>query len=327
MSFLNLNDFHRMELLPPAPGRSPRIAPPGALPGRENLAESIIDVRQEFHRTPILEKLDGLPQDIEELLAGSSAEERDAWVAAWVRAASRVCRITFGDVVATGFLIGPDLVLTNYHNVEILKGDRALARFVRLTFDYHEDSPEIPQPGVSYSLADDWLIDWSPPSLADAQPDPKTSQATSRELDYAIVRLNGAPAADIVGGRERGVIELPSEPYPFGQSEPLVIVQHTVEEPLRMTLDAYGILGVNECATRVTYRTNTRDGASGSPCFNRHWRLVALHHGGSPGGRQPYNEGVPIHTIRKHLGPAALVALGIAKIHNPGGAPIFAPPP
>jgi hypothetical protein len=179
---------------------------------------------------------------------------------------------------------------------------------------------------VSYSLAADWLIDSSPPSPADEQPEPKTSEATEQELDYAIVRLDGAPAIDIVDGRERGVIELPSEPYIFTEGEPLLVVQHSVEEPLRTTLDRHGILGVNEGNTRVTYRTSTREGASGSPCFNRTWRLVALHHGGSPGGWPPYSEGIPIHTIRKHLGCAALAALGSSKSSNRAAAPVFAPP-
>ena len=29
---------------------------------------------------------------------------------------------------------------------------------------------------------------------------------------------------------------------------------------------------------RLRYQTNTEDGSSGSPVFNREWRVVALHH-------------------------------------------------
>jgi len=321
MSLISFDDLPPSGASPPSsqsrrtPRRSRGIYP-YTLPGAP----------REFHRTPPFEGPEGIPQDVEELLTGSSAEEQLAWIATWTLMASRVCRMTFGDMVATGFLIGPDLVLTNDHNVNILKVDRDFANHVRFTFDYHEESPELPGAGVSYSLAADWLIDSSPPSPADEQPEPKTSEASRHELDYAVVRLDGAPAADIVDGRQRGVIELPSEPYVFTQGEPLIIVQHTFEEPLRTTLDRHGILSVNEGNTRVTYRTSTRDGASGSPCFNRDWRLVALHHGGSLGGWPPYSEGIPIHTIRKHLGAAALAALGLFKSPNSVTAPVFAPP-
>lgn len=285
--------------------RALRRSPPEVL--ERARTRDIIDDRRGFHRIPLAGGAEEIPREVEELLTGSTVEARLAWIAEWTRTASRVCRMTLGDMAATGILIGPDLVLTSDHNVNILKNVPELARYVRFMFDYHDDPPG---PGAIYSLAADWLVESSPPSLADEQPEPKTREATENELDYAIVRLNGAPAADIVDGRERGVIELPHEPYVFAQGEPLMILQHTFEEPLRMTLATFGILSVNAGNTRVAYLTNTRDGASGAPCFDPYWRLVALHHGGSPGGWPPYNEGIPIHTIRKHLGSAALAALG-----------------
>ena len=63
---------------------------------------------------------------------------------------------------------------------------------------------------------------------------------------------------------------------------------------------------------RVRYATNTEGGSSGSPCFNKDWDLIALHHYGDPAFGQPkYNQGIPIGKIREHLrGKGAEAALG-----------------
>jgi hypothetical protein len=62
---------------------------------------------------------------------------------------------------------------------------------------------------------------------------------------------------------------------------------------------------------RVRYATNPDPGASGSPCFDKDWKLVALHHFGDTAFAQPrYNQGVPIWKIREALPAAALAALG-----------------
>ncbi|HYO71036.1 MAG TPA: serine protease, partial [Archangium sp.] len=59
-----------------------------------------------------------------------------------------------------------------------------------------------------------------------------------------------------------------------------------------------------------TYRTNTLEGSSGSPCFSQDWALVALHHSGGPGALAKYNEGIPISTLRAHLPDAVRKQLG-----------------
>ena len=48
-------------------------------------------------------------------------------------------------------------------------------------------------------------------------------------------------------------------------------------------------------------RTNTSPGSSGSPCFDKGWNLVALHHSGDPAGVLRHNQGVPIGAIRRLL--------------------------
>jgi hypothetical protein len=103
---------------------------------------------------------------------------------------------------------------------------------------------------------------------------------------------------------------VPADAYAFPPGSPIIIVQHPQGDRLRLAIETNGIIGVNTARTRVTYRTNTLGGSSGSPCFNQDWTLVALHHSGDPGVSAPYNEGIPISTIRAHLPDAVRGLLG-----------------
>jgi len=82
---------------------------------------------------------------------------------------------------------------------------------------------------------------------------------------------------------------------------PLLIVQHPHGQPLKLALETRSITTVNANRTRVRHRTNTERGSSGSPCFNVHWELVALHHCGdpddSPAGLARWNQSIPVDTI------------------------------
>jgi V8-like Glu-specific endopeptidase len=100
----------------------------------------------------------------------------------------------------------------------------------------------------------------------------------------------------------RGWITLPTAPYNFAANTPLFIVQHPDAAPMKLALDTEAIIGLNSNGTRVTYKTNTEPGSSGSPCFNQNWELVALHHAGDPKSLMPmWNRGIPIALVTAHL--------------------------
>jgi V8-like Glu-specific endopeptidase len=98
----------------------------------------------------------------------------------------------------------------------------------------------------------------------------------------------------------------------FEPNLPLFIVQHPAAAPLKLAFDSEAVLAVNGNGTRVTYTTNTLGGSSGSPCFNQHLELVALHHAGDPDYTPMYaptfNEGIPIGAIRQRLQRRGLAA-------------------
>jgi hypothetical protein len=232
----------------------------------------------------------------------------------------QICRVeiatTQGQIYGTGFLVAPDVVMTNYHVIETVHrgkrgtptsfGPTAQVNDVSFRFDYKVlNNGRNVNPGTCYSLAvDDWLIDWSPVSVADLQ---RTGLPQPDELDYALLRVDGRPGDESIGGRTkakappRGWIQLRDPAYAIDPGSPLFIVQHPSGGPLKLALDTDAVIALNENKTRITYRTNTEPGSSGSPCFNQDWSLIALHHIGDPSFISTYNQGIPIDAILRLL--------------------------
>ena len=223
----------------------------------------------------------------------------------------RVCRIEIQNTAyGTGFLLGPDIVMTNYHVVEsVIKGKHGhQPEDVTVRFDYKRlTDGTILNLGKVYRVltqSADWLVDHSPYSPVDLESDPKSGLPEPDQLDYALLRLEEAPGDEAIGEKTepgappRGWIEVVDKAYDFPSDTPLFIVQHPKGAPLKLALDTKAVIGLNANHTRVAYRTNTDPGSSGSPVFDQNWNLVALHHSGDPESVMPtYNQGVPLSAI------------------------------
>ncbi len=246
-----------------------------------------------------------------------------------------VCRIELptnnGMSFGTGFLVGPDLVLTNHHVMAPAIAGRDGTHTpggltvdpakVVFRFDYKEMGDKTPvNEGVEVRLAADWLVDASPHSPADLQAMPKASTPTMDELDFALVRLSDAigDAAIALGkdvdahAKTRGWVSLPAAPWPFADQSSLFILQHPKGAPMNLALDLEAKMTLNTNGTRVIYQTGTEAGSSGSPCFNQFWDVIALHHAGDPSYPDlfpgSFNEGIPINRIVERLQAKGLTA-------------------
>lgn len=198
---------------------------------------------------------------------------------------TKICRIDFGaNAQGTGFLVGTDLVLTNYHVIEDVNEGKYSYKNVYCRFDYKNEG-EIENLGETYALANNWLKAYSIDSNADNSID---DEPDINELDYALLKLAKSP--------QRGFIEMPDDEPLYEPQTKLTIIQH----PEGVTLkEATGnILGVNSNKTRLFYDTQTEPGSSGSPCFNAQMQLIALHNSGIPRKR---NAGIPIMRIKENL--------------------------
>lgn len=206
-----------------------------------------------------------------------------------------------GTAIGTGFLVGPDLLLTNQH---VLKDENYLRSAV-VRFGYAADPSGVAAPGTVVSFQVGFYF--SSPAI---------------ELDYALARLANAPLADLAAkdelaqapieelvkkGRHRGYLAL--APRTVIDRERVNIIQHPDGDPLKVVLTQNYV--VHRSDTRLQYVADTMEGSSGSPVLNRGWEVVGLHHSGSPyppnsvgetakrawKGRFRVNEGVPIRAI------------------------------
>ena len=202
----------------------------------------------------------------------------------------------------TGFLIGPDLILTNYHvfsSKEMLDGSV-------IRFDYHANAEGVVTAGRTFEFVPDFYV---------GSPD--------KELDFALVKVKGEPLAERkMGAAEEGLgyLELLRlgkhrgyllvSPAKIVEQERVNIIQHPNGNPQKVVLTQNYVLA-DMSATRVHYLADTLPGSSGSPVLNRRWEVVALHHSGGAHppikatvdlqkilkGHYKFNEGIPMRAI------------------------------
>lgn len=214
----------------------------------------------------------------------------------------RVCRVELeGNALGTGFLVGPDTVLTNWHVFEAAK-KQGKPDLLGCRFDYEVLPDGTTQPGQLVMLQAAGLLDSSPYSPAEATNKPDNPPPTTAELDYALLRLASRVGEQQVQGAARGWIALPKAVLPLAADVPILIVQHPQGSPMKLAMDTQAVIGLNGNGTRINYRTNTDPGSSGSPVFSMDWDIVALHHSGDPAWVNPtYNQGVPIELVRQRI--------------------------
>jgi hypothetical protein len=243
----------------------------------------------------------------------------EKWMGQMTLVGARICLIEIdGKPKGTGFLVGSDAVLTNYHVMKsVIEPPNTPADQVKCVFDY-KTLPDGSSDRTPIALADDWNIDSSPFTEAESEGTPDKAAPKEDQLDYALIRLaqkiGNKPWSSKLGQNvpKRGWIRVPVALKP--DDEPLIkspmgvlIAQHPAGLPLQLAIDTHAVkkekpLGLNDNRTRVRYATNTLPGSSGSPVFDMDWRLIALHHYGDKAYAHPaYNQGVPIEAIRKLL--------------------------
>jgi V8-like Glu-specific endopeptidase len=175
----------------------------------------------------------------------------------------------------TGFRVGPDLLLTNWHVLHDEKNGDTRATAVTAEFGYEDDgkggalgATVVPCDVASIvaNKADDWAV------IRAQQPLQET---------WPVVKLS--EAAEPTQGASAFIIQ-----HPGGQRKRVGFVRNQV----------------SEFDDRVVhYLTDTQEGSSGAPVFDGQGRLIALHHaGGRPQqivGKPPVkkNEGIRISRV------------------------------
>lgn len=169
---------------------------------------------------------------------------------------------------ATGFLVAPGLLLTNWH---VLKTSMA-AEVSFVTFDYEDGLDGRPKNPKLFDLnprelfVSDEALDFALVAVS-----PTTAQGDSL-AEFGYLRLfeetgkvdpNRRQAANIVQ-------------HPLGQPKQLVLRDNFFMEPPKDAIGGSGQLN------SLYYGSDTLKGSSGSPVCTDSWFVVALHRGGVP---------------------------------------------
>ena len=222
----------------------------------------------------------------------------------------QVCWVHVPGNSGTGFLVGPNLVLTNYHVIEAAKSGHVRWQDITCRFDFKQDiegnTLDRKKNTVVRLDSSQWLVASLPASRFDW--DPAIGNAAEDELDFALLRLAepvgdlpvGGPTADAKAPKRLWINATDEAPPVFEKSQ-LVLLQHPSGAPVQMSIGP--VCEFNLKGTRLRHRANSKDGSSGSPCFNVDLRLVALHHGHDPAKPPQWNQAIPLGLLQKAWRP------------------------
>ncbi len=172
------------------------------------------------------------------------------WLELALKASRSVMRVKLAAGSASGFLVAPDIVMTNNHVFET-EGD---ARSATLQFNYRLTADEEPAP------RDDWECD--PDDLFKTNPD----------LDYSICRVKKKDGKD--AGETWGHFNLRHNAQVV-VNQRVNIIQHPQGRFKEIAFRDNQVKLVND--TIVQYLTDTDYGTSGSPVMDDWFNVVALH--------------------------------------------------
>lgn len=217
------------------------------------------------------------------------------WTQRQVECERPVCQILRGkEALGTGFLVAPDLVMTNWHVFQDAPGSGSLGASERYSacFDYRGDGTgAVADEGVTVAFAANAVRD-----------------ASHREdLDYVIVglrdRVGEAPMPD---GRPRGWLRLGTRE--FEANEASIVLQHPASRTLELSIGA--VTGWHRAGAVFEHTAETDNGSSGSPCFGADWMLLGLHHRVDPVAGQR-NRGIATSAILTRMGAVSPPTIGL----------------
>lgn len=173
----------------------------------------------------------------------------------------------------TGFLVTPELFITNQHVI----ADATAAAAAQVTFDREMNADGSMRATSVFKL----------------DPERFAMFSKQEELDYALIALGPRISGDAVPA-DLGYCVLSDQPDKHMIGMNVNIVQHPNGLP-KMIAIRNNILEYRTDRT-LLYETDTDHGSSGSAVFNDSWELVALHHFGEPFLERTDENGKPIPT-------------------------------
>jgi hypothetical protein len=220
-----------------------------------------------------------------------------------------------GHISGTGFLVGPNLVLTAWHVMSAL-----------FTANIRPDGTTtyVPREGpqnIAFHF-DDLLVSVAPDLLAPIQRsrieadhawhvahscchDEELNDQLPTHLsqlnglwDYCVVRLKLFP------GLERRWAQLEANAVCPDGNETVFLFHHPAGKSMRANFSKLSAFAAADAAARelrFLHQMNSLPGSSGGPCFDKTFSLFGIHQGVWKAGPDGANRGVPITRIIQHL--------------------------
>lgn len=215
---------------------------------------------------------------LEKITGTRSALVPVSFLAVGLRRARAVAKVLLpSGASGSGFLTKGNILITNNHVLPT----RDSAKSAVAQFNYQQTAAGTEEPAAPLML------------------DPDAFFTTSEEDDWTAVRVVGDAE------KEWGALELCRAK--FEGEDRVNIIQHPGGGHKQLSYFSNLVVYVGD--GRVQYLTDTLPGSSGSPVFDRNWRVVALHHSGGwlmePGsdGKEAFyrNEGILVDVIMDGL--------------------------
>jgi hypothetical protein len=250
----------------------------------------------------------------------------------------QICQIYFTDDPerhGTGFLVGPDLVLTAHHVVKPYvneKTGRALknsGQKIKCLFDFKLDIDLNAGPGTTVPVdPKNWLVFSVGGDPAEEKSCDPERNVSAEILDFALIRLQedfGNTAHPTAKNRMRGWMDLPklaagiehaSELRAALNQKPQILVgQHPGGNRLLLAVGTFQSYCCS--AHRMHYKVSALKGSSGAPCFDKDWRLVGMHHAGYE--KIEINQAIPIDCIANIIDRRGLLTGAALAPYDPFG--------
>jgi endonuclease G len=160
---------------------------------------------------------------------------------------------------ATGFMVSPNLLLTNNH----VFPDGESAKGCAANFLYERTIA-----GVSSGFQ--FMID------------PDKFFFTDPNLDFSLVYVESLSLHSKFSLAGFGFLQMIATPGKILVGQPINIIQYPGGGIKHYAYQNNTVVDILELQHFIHYTTDTEKGSSGSPCYNAAWELAALHHSGVP---------------------------------------------
>jgi endonuclease G, mitochondrial len=179
-------------------------------------------------------------------------------------AARPVMRITLRDSAgrergwATGFMVSPHLLLTNWHVFPMRQETtNAIAEA-----HYVLDIAGNPAPSYRFAIRGDLFY------------------ISDQQLDFALVAVDQVAHDGRTSLAQFGYHRLIAEPNKIQEGESMTLIQHPGGERRQFAIRENELIKILD--QFLWYKSDTAPGSSGAPALNDSFQVVALHHSGAP---------------------------------------------